>query len=132
MIRKKVLLAEDDNDDQVLFNYFLQDRQDIFLMPMVENGVELLEKLDEIEVAGDLPDLIILDQNMPKRNGLQTLHLLKENPKYASIPVMMYSTYIDPNLIELCAGGGAASLRSKPITAAGYEEMINDFLKAIP
>ena len=78
MSAKKVLIAEDDEDDKNILCYFLQNREDIILMPIVENGVELIESLDRITDENDLPDMIILDQNMPKRNGLQTLRMLKE------------------------------------------------------
>ena len=64
---RKLLLAEDDKDDQHLFNDYLQDRDDIVLMPIVENGVALFDLLDKIADHDGLPDLIILDQNMPKK-----------------------------------------------------------------
>jgi CheY-like chemotaxis protein len=128
---KKVLIAEDDEDDKELLHYFLNTRQDIILMPVVENGVELIETLDKITDANELPDFIILDQNMPKRNGLQTLRLLKETHHYARIPVMVYSTYLDQNLVNSCTENGATALMTKPITQEGYHQMIDTFLEAI-
>src|SRR5215207_9463890 len=98
MTLKKVLLAEDDLDDQDFFYDFLEDRKDIVLMSPVENGVELFYFLESIKDDNSLPDLIILDQNMPKRNGLQTLQLLKSTERYTHIPVMIYSTYTDEQL----------------------------------
>ena len=60
----KILLAEDDSDDQKLFCDFLLHRTDIVLMPVAENGAEALEILERT-TDEELPDLIILDQNMP-------------------------------------------------------------------
>ena len=77
MLKRKILLAEDDEDDQDFFIDFLQSRKDIILMPIVENGIALVELLEQINSDEELPDYIILDQNMPKRNGLQTLQILK-------------------------------------------------------
>jgi CheY-like chemotaxis protein len=131
MIAKRVLIAEDDEDDQELFHYFLGNRKDIILMSIVENGVELIEKLESITSSDDLPDFIILDQNMPKQNGLQTLRLLKGERQYATIPVMVYSTYIDQNLVDSCMSSGASALMTKPITQEGYNEMIDAFLKHV-
>lgn len=131
MQTKKVLIAEDDEDDKSLLCLFLQNRKDITLMPIVENGVELIETLEKITDSSDLPDIIILDQNMPKRNGLQTLKILKETANYSSIPVMVYSTYLDQNLIKACTESGATELMTKPITEKGYHEMMDTFLKAI-
>ena len=111
------------------FYDFLQHRTDIFLMPMAENGVQLFDSLEKINNTDDLPDLIILDQNMPKRSGLQTLQLLKTTHRYAHIPVMVYSTYTDQQLIKLSSEMGAFSVKSKPVSKDGYEEMINGFLQ---
>ena len=131
MAPKKILLAEDDMDDQKLFYDFLRHREDIVLMPVAENGVHLFDSLEKITSADDLPDLIILDQNMPKRSGLQTLQLLKNTNRYAHIPVMVYSTYTDQQLIKISSEMGAFSVASKPVTKDGYDEMINCFLKIL-
>jgi CheY-like chemotaxis protein len=127
MPAKKILLAEDDSDDQKLFFEFLHQRKDIELMQPAENGVELFESLDLIMDAKDLPGFIILDQNMPKRNGLQTLKLLKETNRYADIPVMIYSTYTDQQLIQMSKETGASLVMTKPITKEGYHKMIDAF-----
>ena len=126
---KKILLAEDDSDDQKLFHEFLQDRSDISLMQSVENGVELFNVLESTGNTEDLPDIIVLDQNMPKRNGIQTLQMLKENNHYNKIPVLIYSTYTDQQLMNTAIAMGASSVMSKPISKEGYNEMINTFLK---
>lgn len=128
---KRILLAEDDFDDQHLFRDFLGNREDICVMPVVENGVDLLECLDKIKADQHLPHLIILDQNMPKRNGLQTLQLLKAGIRYAHIPVMIYSTYADQQLSREGVALGAALVMSKPITRDGYHEMIDAFLNVV-
>src|SRR5687767_8054066 len=99
MPKKKILVAEDDADDQQFFYDFLEIRNDIVLLPIAENGVALMTQMEELE-AEQLPHMIILDHNMPKRNGLQTLKLLKEDQRFRHIPVIIYSTYIDEALIH--------------------------------
>ena len=131
MAPKKILLAEDDSDDQRLFQEFLKHRTDIVLMPIAENGVELMEQLQPIRDKNQLPDLIILDQNMPKRNGLQTLNLLKSHERFANIPIAIYSTYTDALLIESCMTAGACAVLAKPITKAGYNQMIEECLQYV-
>lgn len=125
---KKVLLAEDDKDDQIFFRIFLDQRKDISLLPAVMNGAELI---DIIQDAAALPDLIILDQNMPKLNGLQTLQYLKSNLRYANIPVILYSTYIDENLVNDGLGAGAAYVVSKPTDKNGYNKMMDEILEVV-
>jgi CheY-like chemotaxis protein len=125
---KKILLAEDDRDDQKFFCDFLKHRADIELLPVADNGIVLFDQLASIEDSAGLPDLIILDHNMPRRNGLQTLKLLKDTERYAHIPVVIYSTYTDKQLIEACAEKGACSVLPKPFTKDGYSEMIDTVL----
>ena len=125
-----ILLAEDDADDRSFFREFIEDRKDIVLLKEVENGEELLEVLNA-NLDTVLPDVIILDQNMPKLNGLQTLDVLKKDSRFAGIPVMVYSTYINDHLIEKCKEAGALKVAIKPVNKKGYINMIDEFLKAI-
>ena len=127
---KKILLAEDDSDDQKLFYDFLKNRTDIIVMPIVENGEELIDTLNKIKDDAQLPDIILLDQNMPKRNGIQTLQFLKANTCFSHIPVMIYSTYTDENIIRMAIKIGASSVVPKPVTKDGYNKMIDDFLRS--
>lgn len=128
MLKKKILLAEDDVDDQLFFIDFLQHRTDIILMPVVQDGVKLLDQLNNINKESELPDYIILDQNMPKQNGIETLQLLKQDPRYFHIPVIIYSTYADKSLIEKGAQAGACLVASKPVLKEEYDELINTLL----
>lgn len=128
---KKILLAEDDLDDQELFFDFLLKRKDVDLLPIADNGDALVDYLSGIQDDQSFPDLIILDQNMPLKNGIQTLQLLKANARYSHIPVIIYSTYTDDRLIHTCSALGASGVFAKPFTKEGYDNMINDFLKII-
>jgi CheY-like chemotaxis protein len=125
---KKILLAEDDSDDQKLFLDFLQNRKDILILPIVENGVRLLEVMQTLSV-NSFPDLIILDQNMPQKNGLQTLEDLKSDPHFSSIPVVIYSTYADVMLTRKAIEKGAVLVAMKPLNQQGYHDMIDTFLQ---
>ena len=131
MVRKKILLAEDDMDDQKLFEEFFHHRDDILLLSFVENGEELLQFLKASGDDGQLPDLIILDQNMPKKNGLQTLQLLKEENRYTNIPVVIYSTYADQQLIKDASNLGASLIVAKPVTREGYHQMLDELLTLV-
>jgi CheY-like chemotaxis protein len=128
---KKILLAEDDHDDMRLFDEFLNDRKDIQLVAVAENGVEVFDLLDKMEMNSNLPDLIVLDQNMPKKNGIQTLISLKSNRRFSTIPIIIYSTYTDEHLIKDCTEKGASMVVSKPVTRQGYQEMIDELLKLL-
>ena len=128
MHQTKIILAEDDLDDRLFFNTFLQDRTDILLLPAVENGVELLQYLDSLPHDADLPQGILLDQNMPLKNGINTLRSLKSTDRYRHIPVMVYSTYTDENLVNECLSSGALKVITKPTNAPSYNKMIDELL----
>lgn len=125
MKRKRILLAEDDADDRAFFCEFLSDRQDIIILPVAENGEDLLEYLHNIPDNEELPDIIILDQNMPKLNGLQTLQALKSSNRFVHIITMVYSTYPDDNLLKKSKDLGAAMVMVKPATPGEYNEIID-------
>ena len=130
MTKKCVILAEDDSDDQFLFVNFLSDFPTMDLSSAVANGEELIRVLENTSDE-NLPAAIILDQNMPKMNGLNTLQYLKSNHRYSQIPVMVYSTYINDMLIRNCMNAGAALVLSKPEDKDGYHKMIADFFQVI-
>lgn len=130
MCVKRILLAEDDQDDCLFITEALKSRTDFFLMPIAENGVELIEYLDTTPPA-ELPDVIILDQNMPKQNGLQTLTLLKKNEHYRHIPSIVYSSSTNDILIRQSCELGAILVINKPSTSTGYNKMMDDILLVI-
>ena len=129
-IVKKILLAEDDPDDVEFFFQYLGNRPDLLLLPPVYNGEGVLEYLQKAH-NGTFPDLIILDQNMPKCNGLQTLAILKNNTQFENIPVFVYSTYTDAYLVKQSIQLGAVSVMEKPVSVEGYHKMIDDMLGLI-
>lgn len=121
----KILLAEDDLDDRLFFYDFLHKRSDLEILPIVENGVEVIKYLESCNSPEALPDVIILDQNMPMQNGMQTLQLLKTNRSFENIPVLIYTTYANDKLIRQGINNGAALVLAKPATEKGYNEIID-------
>ena len=129
MIRPvNILVAEDDLDDQEIFLTFLGKNSNLNFMPFANDGIELISALEESAEKNELPHIIILAQNMPKQNGLQTLIRLKADPKYQHIPVIVYSTYINDWLSEQCIMEGAAMVVSKPSDRAGYNNFASGLL----
>ncbi|TDE12093.1 response regulator [Dyadobacter psychrotolerans] len=126
----KILLADDDTDDRWFFQDFLKHRTDVAFFPSVTDGVEVLEYLNSVEADSDFPHVIILDQNMPKLSGKETLCELKANPRYSEIAIVIYSTYTDQKLIDDCRLLGALTVQPKPVSLEGYNEMIDAILKA--
>lgn len=128
MAIKKVLLADDDADDREIFVKVLEKKDGVRLVSTVENGVEVINYLESLRPGEELPHLIILDHNMPKMNGTETLGKLKSNSKYSDINVVIYSTYSDSRMKEACEHLGAAMVLAKPASMREYEAVIDRFL----
>ena len=131
MLNRKVLLAEDDSDDREIISEIFRNMEGVAQLTMVENGMEIIKTLESISDSGALPDLIILDQNMPKMTGRQTLEWLKSEGRFAHIPVIIFSTYSDERLIMECTRIGASQVKTKPCSFDEYEQMVNDFIDEI-
>jgi CheY-like chemotaxis protein len=129
MIRR-ILLADDDADDRMMFEEIFSGLSpEEYELRTVINGEEVVNLLSSINNPAHLPDLIILDQNMPLMSGKETLEFIKSDPVFREIAVIMYSTYNDATFIEECQRLGVVSVVSKPDSYEGYILMINNFLK---
>jgi CheY-like chemotaxis protein len=126
---KKILLVDDDLDDRMLFEQTLGEIDTGMQMHGVENGLDMVAWLDQC-TDRELPDLIILDQNMPKMTGKESLVFLKESPRYRYIPVIIYSTYQVRDFFLACRELGAMDVVSKPDTIQSYRDMIGRFVAA--
>jgi len=73
-------------------------------MPVAENGEIVFQYLQSLK-KNDLPDAIILDQNMPKKNGYETAHFIRHN--YPTIKILALSMYDNENYIIRMLKNGA-------------------------
>jgi CheY-like chemotaxis protein len=106
----------------------LDKKADVQLVRTVENGREVIDYLNGIPAPEQLPHLIILDHNMPKMNGTETLGKLKSDKRYSDIHVVIYSTYSDTRMREKCEQLGASMVLAKPASIKEYEAIIDRFL----
>jgi CheY-like chemotaxis protein len=113
---KKILLADDDADDKMIIKDAIRFVSNEDIMYFAENGEETLEVLNENYEEGELPCLVVLDLNMPKMNGTETLRHIKSDVRFKDIPVIIYSTSINPLEKEKCLLLGAHSYITKPIS----------------
>ena len=127
----KILLADDDPDDRSIIMDAMEVMNAGGWMKFAENGQKVLDILEEEFGADNTPQLIVLDLNMPKMNGKQTLTFLKSNERYAQIPAVIYSTYTDATLVIDCKNLGAEMVSNKPIDHEGYQKMMDDFLQIV-
>src|SRR6202000_8504 len=98
---KKILLVDDDEDDRQIFNEIVCDGDPDAMVEYGENGLEMIALLDKMP-DDELPGMIILDQNMPRMTGKESLIFLKESPRYQMIPTIVYSTYQVRDFYQEC------------------------------
>ena len=87
-----ILLADDDLDDLSLLSEVLQNVDGTYVLVQANNGEEALHKLDQMKATDNLPCLIVLDINMPKMDGKQTLVAIQSDPELSSIPIVIFTT----------------------------------------
>lgn len=124
---KRIFLAEDDTDDQEIFREVIAEIDDKITLMVAEDGEVLIEKINRLG-DDELPDLIILDQNMPKLKGHETIGKLRTDAKLAKIPAVIYSTYHDTLFIEACRTQ-QIDLYLKPDTYNELKDMIDALIK---
>lgn len=106
-----ILIADDDTDDLEFFIAAVAEIDASIRCITALNGIEALKILDE---GSDKPNLIFLDLNMPKMDGMQCLKLIKGSPVFGEIPVIMYSTSNRPEDIAESKEYGASAFIIKP------------------
>ncbi|SRR6266542_6222252 len=93
MTHKKILLVDDDADDQLIFTDAMSEVDPGIECITVNNGMEALVYL---QTAIPLPSLIFLDLNMPLMNGFQCLAQIKKDNEFKHLPVIIYTTSDNP------------------------------------
>jgi CheY-like chemotaxis protein len=108
---KHIVLADDDREDLEFFQDALKDNCPQVKITTAEDGGELLSVLD-----GNLflPDVIVLDLNMPRVNGKDCLKAIRKNDRFEKVPVIVYSTSSSKNDRDECLLFGANYYVTKP------------------
>jgi CheY-like chemotaxis protein len=125
----KVLLADDDPEDrQLTQNAFIENRL-VNELDCVEDGEELMEylhrrgrysKLQKVP----LPQLILLDLKMPRKDGYEALKEIRADPDLRRIPIVILSTSAAEGDIQLSYDLGANSYVTKPATFESLMELV--------
>ncbi len=122
----RILLVEDNEGDIILTQEALEDSKFINTVDVARNGREALDHLMKNEGYEDaiLPDLILLDINLPIMSGHEVLSEIKNNEELKQIPVIMLTTSSADSDINKAYHNHANCFISKPVE-------INEFMEAI-
>jgi CheY-like chemotaxis protein len=129
--RKTVLVADDDADDCLLLKDALIDNGLDWEALFVGDGIELMEYLESCERrewrgSGRLPDLIVLDLNMPRKGGREALREIGVHSRFSKIPIVILTTSDEPRDVALCSSLGAKLFITKPSMYTEWLEKVGD------
>lgn len=111
---KNIFLTDDDADDCLLFSEALHEiySEDEAHLTIASDGVKLMQALDES--VPPPPEVIFLDLNMPRKNGFECLDEIRRDPKLKDIPVVIYSTSSNNDIVNRTYQQGANYYICKP------------------
>jgi CheY-like chemotaxis protein len=116
-----ILLADDDLDDHFFFKRAIRQLKIHATVSAVTMGDQLLKFLQEKKAA---PNIIFLDINMPRKNGIECLQEIKEDSRFKDIPVIMLSSSSSESDIEESFSKGASFYIIKPVLQPELVEIL--------
>ncbi|MGQ0635174.1 MAG: response regulator [Planctomycetaceae bacterium] len=125
----EILLVDDNDDDIVLIRESFVDSKFLNLLHVVRDGEEALAYLRREGPYREAtsPGLVLLDINMPRKNGFEVLAAMKADPKLRTIPVVMLTTSTRDEDIVRSYDAGACSFVSKPVNFEKLKDVIKQF-----
>lgn len=124
----KIILAEDDYDDRSFFTQALSELYSSYKLHVAQDGELLLEMLEKYN---GIPDLIVLDVNMPKKDGINCLQEIRSVRRFDQIPIVMLSTSSEDRLVEKAFLAGASYFIKKPDNFPALKDMVR-FCTTLP
>lgn len=123
------LIADDDPDDRFMIEEAFSENRIANRIDFVEDGEQLLDYLKRRDrfshLAGDpYPGLILLDLNMPRKDGREALREMKADPQLCRIPVVVLTTSRAEEDIVRTYGLGVSSFITKPVTFEALVEAV--------
>ena len=122
-----ILLADDDTDDCNFFKEALVKLNLSANLKTVNDGEELMQLLSNETI--DLPNLLFLDINMPRKNGFECLSEIKKNDRLKDLPIVIFSTSNSRDNINHAFKIGANIYISKP---GNFNQLMQVIQHAIP
>lgn len=121
-----ILLVEDNEGDILLTREAMEEAKILIELSVAKDGKEALDFLNKQGkyLDAELPDLLLLDVNLPKKNGHEVLKYIKGNENLKHIPVIMLTTSSSQKDIDLSYNNYANCYITKPVE-------VNDFLSVV-
>ncbi|AKP49714.1 response regulator [Cyclobacterium amurskyense] len=126
MDKLNILLVEDNEGDVFLISEALEDLNLPLQISFAKDGREAVEFLNSCKKHGvnPTPDLVLLDINLPFKNGQEVLKFIKNSDELRRLPVIMLTTSSNQKDINESYTNHANSYIVKPFGAGGYQEIL--------
>lgn len=125
--RKNCLLVDDDMDDQDIFKFALNRVFPEFRCIIAEDGDVAIRILQQ----DSSPQFIVMDINLPRLNGLDCLAAIRKIHDLQEIPIFMYSTCGQSDIIQKCMSLGASGFHTKSSNLTDLENSLRDIVSLI-
>lgn len=119
-----IILADDDEDDRMFFTDAFDELKINTKVQTYNDGVELMNYLNKEDAI--LPNVLFLDLNMPKKNGIECLHEIKADKRFDDIAIAIYSTSSSEEHIEETFVNGANIYIKKPNDFTTLKKVLSD------
>ena len=118
---KTIFVVDDSDTNLAMAEEALEDHYSVMTLPSASKMFGLLEKM--------IPELILLDIEMPGMSGFEALERLKINNQWANIPVLFLTGTTDASIEEKSAKLGAVGIVTKPFSAPVLLDRIKTYVK---
>ena len=120
-----ILLIEDDIDDVDLLKDALLDNNVSYQMEVIMEGDKVFNYLSSAEI---LPEIIVMDLNLPKTDGKEILQEIRSSSSLLEIPIVVLTTSSSPEDIDYCTKMGISKFITKPATIDGWNSTIDSIV----
>ncbi len=124
-----ILLADDDTDDCIFFKQALHELILPTHLTAVHDGEQLMQLLTD--GITELPHILFLDLNMPRKNGFECLSEIKLSKKLQQLPVIVFSTSFEQEVVNMLYKNGAQYFIRKPSEFSQFKKIIQQSLTLV-
>ncbi len=124
-----LMLADDDDDDRMFFQEALKELPLSTKLTLLSDGDELMHLLNQDDIP--LPHALFLDINMPKKSGVECLKEMRKTERLKNLPVIMFSTAFEKELVGSLYESGVKYYIRKPANFSELKKVIEKALSLL-
>lgn len=132
-IVKDILLVDDSANDVILIKNALAEAKMGNNIIVAEDGEEAIDFLNTrgkfAGYTGGKPIFILLDIKMPMMDGIEVLKVIRQDPEYNQVPVIMLTSSRDTHDLQVCYDNGANSFVVKPVNMSSFMQVVKELGK---